>query len=160
VTLIKGGKMALLARNSKMKKSSTKNVGVYNFGIPAFRTTLGSVTCPNAKECVKTCFAQKGAYEIPVVERAYETKFLVTQSALFPVFLDKEITSLKRKHEKMYLRIHDSGDFYSEAYLGDWLETIKKHKDVSFYAYTKMVSMFKNRILPNNFKVIYSFGGK
>jgi hypothetical protein len=45
----------------------------------------------------------------------------------------------------------------------NWLKIIRACSDVTFYAYTKEVSLFKRVIepdCPNNFKYLYSLGGK
>jgi hypothetical protein len=36
-----------------------------------------------------------------------------------------------------WVRIHDSGDFYSRAYLSAWLEIMRARQRTRFYAYTK-----------------------
>jgi hypothetical protein len=61
------------------------------------------------------------------------------------------------------VRIHDSGDFYSDEYLGAWLEIARTVSDVVFYAYTKEVSRFKRMVegqAPANFRWLYSLGGR
>ena len=152
--------MGLLTQNKKMRKSSGQGVAVFNFGIPAFTSITGQKTCPNAGACVKTCFARGGAYVFNVVKNAYEVKFAVTQSPVFVSLIDSELQRQKRKHKRIAVRIHDSGDFYSEEYLQKWLLIIKNNPETTFYAYTKRVSLMKRTKLPDNFKVIYSFGGK
>jgi len=59
-----------------------------------------------------------------------------------------------------FVRIHDSGDFYSKKYLDKWLYIAAVMPHVKFYAYSNMVAMFKNIILPDNFDVIFSNSGK
>jgi hypothetical protein len=39
--------------------------------------------------------------------------------------------------EATIVRIHVSGDFYSEAYFLAWIDVAKQRPDVKFYAYTK-----------------------
>jgi hypothetical protein len=56
--------MKYLTQNSKMKKSSTNNAVVYNFGIPAYKSRrYGIRTCPSAKECARGCYALSGPYQ-------------------------------------------------------------------------------------------------
>jgi hypothetical protein len=61
------------------------------------------------------------------------------------------------------VRIHDSGDFYSDEYLAAWVELAERVSDVLFYAYTKEVSRVRRqaqeRPFPPNFRIIYSLGG-
>jgi len=55
--------MNLLTQNSKIKKTSKKlEVRLFNFGIPAYKSASGKITCPFAGDCVKFCYAKKGAY--------------------------------------------------------------------------------------------------
>jgi hypothetical protein len=58
------------------------------------------------------------------------------------------------------IRIHSSGDFYSEAYFMAWVRVAYMRPDISFFAYSKHLNYvtFENR--PNNFKMVYSFGSK
>ena len=52
--------MNLLTQNSKLKKTSKKlGVRVFNFGIPAYKSASGKLTCPMADACVKFCYAKK-----------------------------------------------------------------------------------------------------
>jgi protein gp88 len=44
-----------------------------------------------------------------------------------------------------WVRIHDSGDFHSRAYLSAWLEIMRARQRTRFYAYTK--------------EGVYSYGG-
>jgi hypothetical protein len=70
------------------------------------------------------------------------------------------------QHPKMrgkFIRIHDSGDFFTEDYLRLWLRIAEMTPEVTFYCYTKEVSMFKRIVEPNcpaNFKYLYSLGGR
>lgn len=60
------------------------------------------------------------------------------------------------------IRIHDSGDFFTDKYLSAWLAIIQENPTKRFFAYTKMISLV-NRIrpqLPENFSVVQSVGGK
>lgn len=52
--------MNLLTQNSKIKKTSKKlEVRLFNFGIPAYKSASGKITCPFAGDCVKFCYAKK-----------------------------------------------------------------------------------------------------
>jgi hypothetical protein len=68
-----------------------------------------------------------------------------------------------RRYRGKHIRIHDSGDFFSDAYLEAWLRIIALAPWATFYAYTKEVSRFKRLVEPKppaNFLWIYSLGGK
>jgi len=149
--------MNLLTQNSKLKKTSTLlNKRVFNFGIPAYKSASGKLTCPMALECVKFCYAKKGAYIWSNVKPAFEKRYELTKTTEFISKMNDEI----KKKKADFVRIHDSGDYYSRAYLDKWLKIAVQNPDVKFYSYTNMVEMFKNTILPDNFDVIYSNSGK
>lgn len=149
--------MNLLTQNSKLKKTS-KELGkrVFNFGIPAYKTASGKLTCPMADECVKFCYAKKGAYIWSNVKPAFERRYEVTKQDDFVDVMTAEI----RKKKAEYVRIHDSGDFYSRKYLHKWIEVMKQNPGVRFYAYTNMVQLMKDEELPDNFDVTFSDSGK
>lgn len=149
--------MNLLTQNSKLKKTS-KELGkrVFNFGIPAYKTASGKLTCPMADECVKFCYAKKGAYIWSNVKPAFERRYEVTKQDDFIDVMTAEI----RKKKAEYVRIHDSGDFYSRKYLHKWIEVMKQNPGVRFYAYTNMVQLMKDEELPDNFDVTFSDSGK
>lgn len=160
--------MTLLTQNTKMKKSSHRDITVVNWTIPAFQSSTGLKTCPNAGLCAIGCYARSGTYAFSNVKRAHEAKLTLTQTDLFVSEMIKEIeTWLKKRSVKnLKVRIHDAGDFYSKEYLLKWI-TIMTHFDkytdfVSFYAYTKQVNLIKTykASLPSNFTVIFSFGGR
>lgn len=143
-----------LVRNSKIKKSAKRT---FNFGIPAYQSSTGMKTCPNAGACATGCYALAGAYRFSNVAQAFERRLTATLS---DEFIGQMLSDIDRQRAER-IRIHDSGDFYDEAYLDRWLSIIRARPQVEFYAYTKMVSLFKRREadLPANFTVIYSFGG-
>ena len=151
--------MNLLTQNAKMKKTSKENnTKIFNFSIPAYKTKAGKITCPFAKECIKYCYAQKGNYtRFPIIQQLMEKKYELTKQNNFVELMTKEI---KKKHAK-YIRIHDSGDFYSVKYLNKWIQIAKDNKNVIFYAYTKSIKFFINGLkLPKNLKIIFSEGSK
>lgn len=153
----------LLVQNKKMKKSSNKDVIVFNFGIPAFKSDTGLLTCPQAGKCAAGCYAKSGAYLWKPVRNAYENRLKATLSTNFVELVSAELLKIK-VIKKIYVRIHDSGDFYSSEYYSKWDRIMRLFPNVQFYAYTKMVKMFnlyqKFEALPSNFTLIYSYGGK
>ncbi len=151
--------MNLLTQNAKMKKTSLENnTKIFNFSIPAYKTKAGKITCPFAKECIKYCYAQKGNYtRFPMIQQLMEKKYELSKTENFINLMNKEIKKKKAK----YIRIHDSGDFYSVKYLNKWIQIAKDNKSVIFYAYTKSIKFFINGLkLPKNLKIIFSEGSK
>ena len=163
-----GDNMKMLSQNSKIKKSQNETWDIFNFGIPAFRSETGLNTCPMAGNCANGCYAQSGTYRFGNVRNAYEERLKLTQSEHFCTIMTHEITAqtfkTRAKNKSCLIRIHDSGDFYSNEYANNWLKIIQQCQTTQFYAYTKMVQMFENlkdsHSLPPNLKLIYSYGGK
>ena len=155
--------MNLLSENKKMKKASIRT---FNWSIPAFKSRTGLITCPMAGDCAVPCYAQQGAYRWKPVYQKHEANLKLTKTDRFVVLMHSEIETKARSAAKqgktIAIRIHDSGDFYSLNYLMDWVRIIKANPTVQFYAYTKMVPLFKRLrlTLPPNFTVIDSEGGK
>ena len=149
--------MNLLTQNSKLKKTS-KALGlrVFNFGIPAYKSASGKLTCPMADECVKFCYAKKGAYIWSNVQPAFEKRYQLSKT---DDFIDTMNNEIKRKKPD-YVRVHDSGDYYSKAYLQKWIQIAIHNPDVKFYSYTNMVDMILNTSLPSNYDIIFSDSGK
>jgi hypothetical protein len=141
----------LLTQNSKLKKTSlANNCKVYNFGIPA------QVTCLWAKDCIKYCYAKKGAYAWSNVKPAFQKRYELSKTNDFISMMISEIIKKKASH----VRIHDSGDFYSREYLHKWFKIMESLPDVQFYAYSKSLPLFSRERLPENFTLIKSIGGK
>jgi len=151
--------MNLLTQNSKIKKTAKYfNVKLFNFSIPAYKSKNGEITCPMADKCVKFCYAQKGAY--PLAKKWSELKFELTKQNNFIDLMNKEIKSKKAE----FVRVHDSGDYYSTKYLNKWLQIAKDNPNVKFYSYTNSIlwikALIKFDLIPNNFDFIFSDSGK
>ncbi len=149
--------MNLLTQNSKLKKTS-KELGlrVFNFGIPAYKSASGKLTCPMADGCVKFCYAKKGAYIWSNVQPAFEKRYELSKTDKFVDAMYNEI--VKKKPD--YVRVHDSGDYYSKAYLQKWIDIALLFPEVKFYSYTNMVDMILKASLPDNYDIIFSDSGK
>lgn len=149
--------MNLLTQNTKLK-STSKAMGkrVFNFGITAYKSMSGKLICPFAKDCIKFCYAQKGAYSWSNVKPAFEKRYELTKTDNFINLMNSEI---KRKKVD-FLRIHDSGDFYSKSYIQKWFIIANDNPNVKFYAYTKSFILFQGLTIPDNLDIIFSEGGK
>ena len=148
-------KQWLSSGNSKYANSVKT---VLTWGIPALRSKTGLITCPGAGICAKFCYAQQGRMAMSNCLQAQENRLKLSQSKDFVPELLHEM--FHRKWEM--LRIHDVGDMYSEPYLEKWLNMMAFFPDRQFFAYTKMVPMFKKHAaaIPKNFHVVFSLGGK
>ena len=149
--------MNLLTQNSKLKKTSkVLGLRVFNFGIPAYKSSSGKLTCPMADGCIKFCYAKKGAYIWSNVKPAFENRYELSKTDDFVDAMNNEI----RKKKPDYVRVHDSGDYYSTAYLKKWIKIANDNPDVRFYSYTNMVDMMLKASLPDNYDIIFSDSGK
>lgn len=178
--------MPLLTQNSELKPHR-----IYNFAIPAWYVRLdGEIfkTCPNAGACAKVCYARNGTYLFSNVLAAHTKNLRLTldQPILFRAMINKELSHKRFKptlqarqmpegveltddrwltawihNGGAAVRIHDSGDFYSEQYLYLWFAIAADNPQVLFYAYTKEVAMLKQHgnEAPINFRWLYSTGG-
>tara|TARA_R110000751_G_scaffold293280_1_gene400818 strand:+ start:455 stop:1054 length:600 start_codon:yes stop_codon:yes gene_type:complete len=150
--------MNLLTQNSKLKKTSIENnMRVMNFSLPAYKTITGKTVCPFAKDCIQYCYAQKGNYRYPSVIKGLNNRYELSKTDEFIPQMNATIILQRPTH----VRIHDSGDFYSIAYLNKWVQIANDNKEVIFYAYTKSIKFFiDGLLLPKNLKVIFSEGSK
>lgn len=178
--------MPLLTQNSELKPHR-----IYNFAIPAWFVRLdGKVfkTCPNAGACAQVCYARNGTYLFSNVLAAHTNNLRLTldKPVLFRALINKELSHKRFKptfqprqmpegaeltddhwlqawirNGGAAVRIHDSGDFYSEPYLYLWFAIAADNPQVLFYAYTKEVAMLKQHgaKAPVNFRWLYSTGG-
>ena len=148
-------KTNFLTQNAKLKKTSkVTGIKTFDFAIPAKKT------CPKAKDCLAYCYASKGAYLWPAAKNKHQQNLEATQKSDFVELMVNEIE--RKKIEAV--RIHSSGDFYNKTYLNKWCKIAMNLPDVTFYAYSKSLHLFKrngqNIPLPKNLVIIYSFGGK
>jgi hypothetical protein len=152
----------LLTQNSDLKKS-----GIYGWTLPAHWQTLTNGekfnTCPSAGICAAFCYAKNGTYNFSNVRKAHIEKLelVLNEPIKWKSLMNEELK--KKKYIDKYIRIHDAGDFYNIEYALQWIDIANDNQQCIFYAYTKEVDMFKNKlntIIPKNFIVIYSFGGK
>lgn len=130
--------------NAKLLKDN-----IATFGLPA------GECCPFAGECRKWCYASKGRYKFKVVAAKRQYNLACSMEEPFVEAMCDEIQGFHVE----YVRIHDSGDFYSKEYLNKWIEIAKASPKVLFYTYTKSFPLFEGVELPSNFIVIGSEGG-
>lgn len=155
-------KINLFTQNSDLKKT-----GIYGWTLPAHNVIMNDGrkfnTCPNAGVCGAFCYAKNGTYLFKNVRKAHLDKLdlVLNHSEKWIEMVNTELK--KNKYKGKWIRIHDAGDFFDITYTRNWFRIMKANPEVNFYAYTKEVILFKNTLnpeLPENFIVIYSFGGK
>lgn len=124
---------------------------------------LAVVTCPYATEhCKALCYARKAENNYPDCKPCRDRNLKATKTAGFiPNIIDLIEYMIKlpsyRNGKKIVIRIHESGDFYSQEYFNKWL-AIARHfesnKKLVFVAYTKSVNFIHD--IPANMVVRYS----
>lgn len=121
---------------------------------------LAGETCWNSKQCINSCYAIKSQKRFPNV---YNKRFINTYLAKNNLpFLKNTINNQLKHTNKPYIRIHSSGDFYSQDYVNMWTDIISNNTNKKFYFYSKVTEIFDfstmlentnvnmvNSILPN-----------
>lgn len=149
-------------KNEKLSKTSGNGFwNVVGFGLPAdlnFADTDGTPlnTCPGALACRAVCYAKQGGYTWPLAKAARLHNLALSQDDSFTAFI---IGDLARMRSVNTVRIHDSGDFYSQEYFNKWCIIARALPHLTFYAYTKSLHLDLTGA-PENFKVTQSLGGK
>jgi len=144
--------------NSKLVKTSGESFKIVGFGISADTDINGVNSCPGALACRGVCYAKQGTY---LFKNVREARFFNLQASTLPEFRDMLINDLAQIVKKYNcVRIHDSGDFHSQAYLDAWKDAARFFPNVTFYAYTKSLHLDLHNNLPANFKLVQSLGGK
>lgn len=137
--------MAMFSKGKNSKLS--KDVAIFN--LPAIKT------CPNSETCRDTCYARQAeeCYKECRVQR--ESNYTTAKQATKTEFFEYIMNELDKNKAKI-VRLHESGDFFNDEYIGKWLMIIKENPNIQFYGYTKV----KNALILNEFKncnIIYSF---
>jgi hypothetical protein len=143
--------LKLSVGNSKLNKTSAKaGFRVIGFGLPAVDT------CPGAAACKSVCFATQGTYRFKGVRAVRAANWEASQN---DTFVQDMIAAIRRRRSRNTVRVHDSGDFYSQEYLDSWFTIARTLPHVRFYAYTKSLHLnFAGK--PDNFMIVQSLGGK
>ncbi|MER5326967.1 GP88 family protein [Streptosporangium roseum] len=152
----------LLTQNSQLRAE-----GIFNWPLPAFAGRLDDGrtynTCPEAGACAPLCYARVGSYRFRNVLAAHQRNLKMILDDL-PGWAQQMTTELQHKrYQGKWVRLHDSGDFFSDAYLLAWLDIMRTSPHVRFYCYTKAISRFRRLVetaAPDNFLWCYSLGGK
>jgi hypothetical protein len=134
---------------------------VYEWNLPTGHT------CPFAKECLVKVDRESGKFD----NKSDQYKCYAASAERFPAVRNHRWTNFDavRRGERIELpkkaeavRIHMSGDFFSQAYFDQWLEICEENSSVEFWAYTKSLNYWVNRLgsIPDNLVLTASYGGK
>ena len=123
-----------------MNRKLGKKIGVFN--LPARKT------CPGKTEyCGKCCYAMKAEKCYPSAKASRAKNYIESKKEHFAENMDREIMQRKISSK---MRIHESGDFYSQEYLDKWIEVVTRHPEIQFLAYTKMFAKLDFSKAPKN----------
>jgi hypothetical protein len=124
-------------------------------------------TCPGASGCLVRVDKETGKAD----NRSTEYRCYSASAERFPGVRESrwdhfntvnggEIPELPEKAGAV--RVHASGDFFSQAYFDKWLAYCARHPEVDFWAYTKSIPYWIKRVfeIPRNFVLTASIGGK
>jgi hypothetical protein len=142
------------------KKTKYYTGVVYEWNLPT------GWTCPSAKECLVKVDKETG--KMDNFSNAY--KCYSASAERFPAVRTSRWNNLEQSKTEIppipknckSVRIHSSGDFYSQKYFDRWLDYCNKNKDIEFWAYTKSLNYWVKRIdeIPSNLILTASYGGK
>lgn len=128
-------------------KKLSKDIAIFN--LPATMQVCGRIC--------KGCFAMKAQTVYPSVLPSRETKLVASQQADFVQRATESIAILGTP----YVRIHESGEFYSQEYVDSWAAIATALPNVQFLAYTKRLAEWDFsalRALPNVIIISSLFG--
>ena len=142
------------------------------------------ITCPGSNNCkawvtlkddkrilnrgpesMFTCFAASEELRYPNVFKSRKYNYDLINSYVIKKDL-KGLTDLinqsiqANKKNITKVRIHESGDFDNLLYLQAWLNVAKLNPGIKFYCYSKSLNLFLEVLLPNNFFMVASYGGR
>jgi hypothetical protein len=144
---------------------------VFEFNIPAGHS------CPNARECLVKADRETGKM---VNGRDQQFRCYAAQSERFPsarksrwrnfellksAKTEARIAALINRSlptNASRIRIHGSGDFFNQRYLDAWIKVCEQNSNLLFWAFTKSVQYWVNRIdkIPENLIMQASRGGR
>ena len=97
------------------------------FNIPAIET------CMPSEWCRKHCYAKTGWFQLPNVKESIQRRYALSRTPeFFPV-----VSKALKHSDKTYVRIHVSGDFYSQRYVHQWACIVSDNPNKKFMVTTK-----------------------
>jgi len=145
---------------------------VWTFNLPS------GFSCPAAVECLTTvdrvtnkmtagkdrkypCYSAMGE-RYPAVRRAVWENFYALASCKGDAAKMAELINSEFPAKAKRFRIHSGGDFFSQRYFDAWLEVVARRPEVAFWAFTKSVNFWVERLglIPENLNLTASYGGR
>jgi len=134
---------------------------VYEWNLPTGHT------CPFALECLVKVNRETGKFE----NKSNAYRCYAASPERFPAVREHRWANfewVKNGNKPIIpkgckaIRIHASGDFFSQAYFDMWLEIARENPNVEMWAYTKSLNYWVRRIssIPANLTLTASMGGR
>jgi hypothetical protein len=143
------------SRNAKLDRTCN----AVSFCLPAFRSAGGFVVCRGAGAgCATWCYARQARYGWGHVAHPRAMNLAIVRASIAD-FIEMAVQDVERLRGPL-VRVHDSGDFFSQEYLDAWL-AIARHfvGRRIFYTFTKSLDLIWSS-LPENFLVCQSAQGR
>jgi hypothetical protein len=116
-----------------LKYENSKLKGQYIFNLPVSKEVCGR-ECPG-------CYALKPQVRFPNTVLPYrQDRYEASKQDNFVCTMVTELSSYRRKAS--VVRIHEAGEFYSQAYIDKWVSIAKFLPNFQFYAFTKRMKDF------------------
>ena len=144
-----------------IRKTSYYKGVVYEWNLPS------GFTCPFADTCLVKVDRHTGKFR----NKSRDYRCYSAMQERFPAVRDHRwrnfdyllaggVPEIPAKAKAV--RIHMSGDFYSQDYFDLWLDICRKNPDVEFWAYTKSLEYWVSRLdeIPSNLVLTASRGGR
>lgn len=134
---------------------------VYEWNLPTGHT------CPFALECLVKVNRETGKFE----NKSNAYRCYAANPERFPAVREHRWANfewVKNGNKPIIpkgckaIRIHASGDFFSQAYFDMWIEIARENPNVEMWAYTKSLNYWVKRIssIPPNLVLTASMGGR
>jgi hypothetical protein len=141
------------------KKKTFYPFPVYEFNLPAGHS------CPFARDCKGMADRKTGKFtRLGKKYRCYAVnaeRFPGVRESRwrnFEAMLNHEPIEIPK--DATHIRIHSSGDFFSQDYFDKWLEVCRQNPNVKFWAFTKSIGFWVRRLdkVPSNLTLQASKG--
>jgi hypothetical protein len=144
-----------------VKKTKYYTGTVYEWNLPT------GFTCPFAEQCLVKVDRQTGKMD----NKSDQYRCYASSAERFPAVREhrwKNFEYVKAggvpivPQKAKAVRIHSAGDFFNQSYFDTWLTVCRNNSRVEFWAYTKSVRYWVNRLhqIPDNLVLTASYGGR
>lgn len=140
---------------------------------------LSGHSCPFAHACLSKAVEIDGKLRIKDGPHTEFRCFSASEEAIFTTLYkrNKHNFDLLKQTKNQYkliseslpcaagiVRLHVSGDMYSQSYFDSWCKVATDHPNIHFYGYTKSINYWlsakQRNLIPNNLILTASFGGR